>query len=94
MHSLLISECNLRHFRNTIRLSDISIVPSQIAMLKEYGHSPAGDRKLFTLGDSTLLWKNNNVLCLDGARANEIMQSRCKLMICVLSKYLYHTPGS
>ena len=28
---------------------------------------PGGDRKLFTLGDSTILWKKNkNVLCLDG----------------------------
>ena len=42
---------------------------------------PGGDRKLFTLGDSTILWKKNkNVLRLDGARANEIMQSLCKLM--------------
>ena len=42
---------------------------------------PGSDRKLFTLGDSTILWKKNrNVLRLDGARANEIMQSLCKLM--------------
>ena len=42
---------------------------------------PGGDRKLFTLGDSTILWKKNkNVLRLDGARANEIMQSLCKLI--------------
>ena len=42
---------------------------------------PGGDRKLFTLGDSTILWKKNkNVLRLDGARANEIMQSLCKLV--------------
>ena len=39
-------------------------------------------QKLFTLGDSTILWKKNkNVLRLDGARANEIMQSLCKLML-------------
>lgn len=35
---------------------------------------PGGDRKLFTVDDSTILWKKNkNILVLDGAGASEIM---------------------
>lgn len=47
---------------------------------------PGGDRKLFAVDDSTILWKKNKcLLCLDGARANEFMRKLCGL-ICSLKE--------
>ena len=42
---------------------------------------PGGDRKLFTFDDTSILWKKSrNILCLSGARTNEIVQKLCKLI--------------
>ena len=40
-----------------------------------------GDRRLFTFDDTSILWiKSKNILCLSGARTNEIMQTLCRLI--------------
>jgi hypothetical protein len=55
---------------------------SEVLNLDGEWTQPRGDRKLFTFGNSTMVWRRNkNLLTINGERSEEIKKRVCKVML-------------
>ncbi len=55
---------------------------SEVLNLDSKWTQPGGDRKLFTFGNSTMVWRRNkNLFTINGERSEEIKKRVCKVML-------------
>ena len=55
---------------------------SEVLKLDGKWSQPGGDKKLFTFGNSTMVWrKNKHVLTINGERSEEIKKQICEVML-------------